>query len=75
MSTLRHAGWCVPSTLRPETLIKVYGTRLDPEWLRRLFPEVGYPDLARVHIGGDFLTEPRPMLEDQAAMDPVHQRP
>jgi hypothetical protein len=75
-ATLRAAGWTLPGGVKPEARVRVYDTRLDPAWLQRLRPELGHAlpeELATV--GGDFLTEPRPLCEDTAALDPLRLRP
>ena len=63
---LRASGWRLPEEVSSDYVFRVYDTRLDPTWFRRLLPDLALDGDVYV-IGGDFLT--RPHLEDVAAMN------
>lgn len=66
VGALRAAGWVLPSTVPDEHLLRVYDTRLQPDWLRGLVIEAGgLSDAIRI-IGGDVLTTPD--LDDAQAL-------
>ena len=67
---LQAAGWALPSGTNPEMQLRVYDTRLDPGWLQRNLRDLCPVAPGRVEfIGGDFLTEPRPLRDDIVALD------
>ena len=70
---LRAAGWTLPPTVADDYLMRVYDTRVHPEWLRALATEVtGGQEMPIYIVGGDFLTCPH--LEDAAALHPTELR-
>ena len=49
--------------------MRVYDTRLDPEWLKRTVRDMCPTAPGKVvYVCGDLLTEPRPVLDDVAAL-------
>ena len=69
---LRAAGWTVPAEVPDSYLLRVYDTRIDPQWLQGLAQELSGPGLATFVVGGDFLTRPR--VEDAVALHPTDLR-
>ena len=70
MAALRAMEWIIPDAVPADTQVQVYDTRLEPAWLRRMVKDICPTAPARVeYIGGDFLTEPRPLREDKVALD------
>ena len=70
MAALRAAGWELPANLVEDTRVQVYDTRLEPGWLKRQVKEWHPTAPGRVvYIGGDFLTEPRPLRDDATALN------
>ena len=73
VATLRAAGWELPNDAAAEALMRVYDTRLDPNWVRRQLKDLCPMAPGRVvYVGGDLITEPRPLLDDAAALSPRH---
>ena len=71
---LRAAGWRIPLEVADTTLLRVYDTRLQREWMLALALEVcGGREMPTYVVGGDFLT--RPHVEDAAALHPTELRP
>ena len=70
VAALGAAGWQLPSEVQAELRLQVYDVRLEPGWLRRNVPGFCPTAPGRVEfIGGDFLTEPRPLRDDAKALD------
>ena len=72
VSKLRGAGWQIPAEVPDTYLLRVYDTRLAPEWLQTLSHELcGGPEAGYI-VGGDFLS--RPYVEDSVALHPTELR-
>ena len=70
VTALRAAGWMLPATASAEARVRVYDTRLEPDWLRRQVRDFHTTAPGRVvYIGGDLLTEPQPLRDDATALN------
>jgi hypothetical protein len=72
VSKLRAAGWRIAEEVPDSYLLRVYDTRIDPQWLQTLSQELcGGPETGYI-VGGDFLS--RPHIEDSIALHPTEFR-
>ena len=70
VSQLRREGWEIPPSVEDKDLLRVYDTRLDHQWLRRLHGQLQLrvPIENTYLIGGDFLH--RSAVTDGDALNP-----
>ena len=62
----------MPADIPAAAQLRVYDTRLEPTWLARMVRQLCPAGPQQVElIGGDFLTEPRPLRDDVVALDPL----
>ena len=71
-SKLRAAGWTLPAEVADTVPVRVYDTRLQGEYLRKLMADIG-PGGPMICVGGDFITQPA--LDDGVALERGRLRP
>ena len=69
---LRSMGWTLPQEVAQEYMVRVYDTRLEPQYQQDLATELVGIDVESYVVGGDFLSKPH--LEDGPAFHspPIH---
>lgn len=70
--SLRATIWTPPSTVKPNTPVRVYDTRLERQWMENFAAELrgGSPPMPLIAANSDFLSTPA--VDDEVALQRDH---